>query len=178
MKWAVFLDRDGVLTEEREPVLDADKLHVFSQAPAAVKRLRDAGALAILVTNQPLVGRGKLKPETLKLIHEKLEKAVGGLDGIYFCPHAPEKEEGCPCRKPKTGMFEEAAQRFGLEPENTFMVGDSTRDILAGQRFGCKAALLVLTGNAGEDGRYVAKPDATVDDVAAAADWILENRPS
>lgn len=178
MKWAVFLDRDGVLSDEREPVLSPDKLHVFPDASGAVKRLRDAGALAILVTNQPAVGRGKVSHETLELIHDKLQKAVGGLDAVYFCPHAPEKEEDCRCRKPKTGMFEEAAQRFGLEPENTFMVGDSTRDILAGQRFGCRAALLVRTGNGGHDGRYVAKPDATVDDVGAAADWILENRPS
>lgn len=178
MKWAVFLDRDGVLSEEREPVLSPEKLHVLSCAPGAVKALRGAGALAILVTNQPLVGRGKVSPQVLKAIHEKLEGDLGGLDGVYFCPHAPEKEEDCPCRKPKTGMFDEAARRFGLEPGNTFMVGDSTRDILAGQRFGCKAALLVRTGNAGTDGRYVARPDATVDDVAAAAGWILENRPS
>lgn len=178
MKWAVFLDRDGVLNEERDPVLAVDKVHVIAGAPGAVRKLKAAGALTIMTTNQPVVGRGRLTEEKLGEIHRHMSERLGGLDAIYFCPHAPEKEEGCACRKPKTGMLRAAAERFGLEPARTFIVGDSTRDILAGKSFGCKASILVRTGNGGRDGRYVVEPDAVVDDVGAAADWILQRKPS
>jgi len=128
----------------------------------AVRKINASGYLAIVVTNQPVIARGEVSFEELQEIHNKMETLLGEqgayLDAIYFCPHHPHKGyEGertelkidCECRKPKPGMLLQAASDFNIDLENSWMVGDGENDIAAGNRAGCRTALV---GNA--DGEY------------------------
>lgn len=189
MTWGVFLDRDGVLNEEGGVVARPEDLRLLPGALDAVRRLREAGAVLAVVTNQPLVARGLVKEEVLREIHRRMEAEFAAhgapLDAVYYCPHHPETHHpeaadpkyrrDCGCRKPKTGMLEQAAKRFGVAPADWFLVGDSTRDIQAARTFGCRC-VLVRTGHGGRDGLYPAQPDAVRADVAEAAAWILAER--
>lgn len=187
--WAVFLDRDGVLNEEAGLVSSPEGLRLMSGAADAVRRLKEAGAVVVVTTNQPVVARGLVDEAGLSLIHKRLEEALaeGGasLDAVLYCPHHPEPghpeaadpryRRDCACRKPKTGMLLEAARRFGIDIKHSFMVGDSTRDVQTAKNAGCKA-ILVRTGIGGKDGKFAAEPDVVCDDIASAADWILAHR--
>lgn len=183
-RWAAFLDRDGTLIEEVGHLSAAEQLRVLPGAPEAVKRLNDAGATVVIVTNQPVVARGLIDEETLQHIHAELAARFADkgarFDAVYYCPHHPERRsEGeqryridCECRKPKPGMVLEAARRFGIDLGASFLVGDTTRDMLTARNAGCRG-VLVKTGYAGRDGLFNARPDAACDDVGAAVDWIL-----
>lgn len=183
-RWAAFLDRDGTLIEETGHLWRPEDVRIVPGAPEAVKRLNDAGALVVIVTNQPAVARGLLDEEALKELHKGLEAVFGDrgarFDAIYYCPHHPEKRpEGdprfridCECRKPKPGMLKAAAERLGIDLAASYLVGDTTRDMLTAKNAGCRG-VLVRTGYGGKDGLFNARPDAVCADVGAAADWIL-----
>lgn len=139
------------------------------------------------MTNQPVVARGMCEMEDVRRIHRKLETLLGRqgvyLDGIYFCPHHPDKgypEENpaykipCECRKPKTGMILEAAERFHIDLEESWIVGDMTMDIQTGVNAGMHTAL-VKTGKAGTDGKYDVQPEVVGDDLLDAVGKILEH---
>lgn len=189
-KWGVFLDRDGTINEEVGLVADPALLRLIPGAADAIRRLRAAGAAVIVTTNQPVVARGLLDEPGLGRVHERLEALLAAenaaVDAVLYCPHHPEKghpeaadpryRRECECRKPKPGLLLEGAGRFGLALGACYMVGDSTRDVAAGRAAGCRAALLLKTGFAGGDGTCPdAKPDAVLDDLGAAADWILQH---
>ncbi len=181
---AVFLDRDGTLIEERGPLLDPADLVLLPGVARALRRLAEAGFVRVLVTNQSAIGRGLLDRPGLDRIHASLGAALAAqgasLDAIYFCPDLP-PAVGVPTgalerRKPGAGMLLEAARDHGLALSRSFMVGDQIRDIRAGRRAGCRASLLVRTGQ-GE--RFVAQTvdyDACCADLDAAVDWILMAR--
>ena len=167
---AVFLDRDGVLNHAvvREgrpyPPRDADELRIVDGAGEALQRLRDAGYLLIVVTNQPDIARGTTTRETVDAINAKLAAALP-LDEIVVCA-----EDGdAPCKKPNPGMLLDAAQRHDVDLARSFMVGDRWRDVAAGQRAGCIALFL----DHHYDERQPEPPFVRVDSVAAAAEWIL-----
>jgi len=188
--WAVFLDRDGTLNEYAGLVANPGQLRLIPGVGSALRKLSQAGAKLLLVTNQPVVARALVDEQGLAAIHDRLQAllAVDGaaLDGIFYCPHHPETHHpeaadphyrrDCDCRKPKPGMLYAAASQFGIDLQASYMVGDSTRDIAAANAAGC-VSILVRTGSAGQDGTC---PDATadivVDNLPAAADWILEHR--
>ncbi len=178
---AVFLDRDGVIVEQRDYLNRPEDLVLLPGAAQAIVRLNRAGILAIVVTNQAGIAKGHLTLAILEAIHEWLaaELAARGarLDGIYFCPHHPQATvtqflRDCPCRKPGTGMLERARDEHGIDLSRSYLVGDATGDILAGERAGCRT-LLVTTGFAGGDERYEVTPDLVVPDLAAAVERIL-----
>jgi histidinol-phosphate phosphatase family protein len=185
-RWAVFLDRDGVLNEERGQISRAEDIALLPGAAAAVKRLKDAGALVVVATNQSAVARGWVDEDGLGVIHARLKSllAAGGgvLDGIEYCPHHPDAGEAatadpryrrdCECRKPKPGLLTAAARRWGADLSRSYFVGDSTRDIQAARAAGV-AGVLVRTGHGGKDGLHEVEPDAVADDLTGAADWIL-----
>lgn len=176
MRRAVFLDRDGVLVRQVEGYLtEVEKLELIPGAAEAVAKLRAAGFLAVLVTNQAGVAKGYLSEEELGDIHAELLRRLrergAELDGIYHCPHAP--EDGCSCRKPAPGLILRAARELGIDLARSYLVGDASTDVEAAHRAGC-FAILVKTGFAGTDGRSQEVPDAVVPDLAAAADFILE----
>ena len=183
---AVFLDRDGTLNDDRPFINCAANLELLPGAGAALRRLREAGFLLIVVTNQPVIARGEASWTELADIHRKLEwelgKADAYLDAIYVCPHhpdagfpgeRPELKIDCDCRKPATGLIDEACRDFAIDRAASWMVGDSTRDVELARRAGL-ASVLVRTGNGGKDGRYEVRPDHVVADIAAAAELIAE----
>ena len=182
---AVFLDRDGTLNEERGFLARSEDLALIAGAGLALRRLREAGFLLIVVTNQPVIARGEVTEDGLAEIHRKLERELGEadahVDAIYFCPHHPDAgvpgevaalKIACDCRKPATGLVDQACRDFAIDRTASWMVGDSTRDVELARRAGLRS-VLVRTGNGGEDGRYEVRPDHVVDDIAAAAALIL-----
>lgn len=183
---AVFLDRDGTLNDDRPFINCAANLELLPGAGAALRRLREAGFLLIVVTNQPVIARGEASWTELDDIHRKLGwelgKADAYLDAIYVCPHhpdagfpgeRPELKIDCDCRKPATGLIDEACRDFAIDRAASWMVGDSTRDVELARRAGL-TSVLVRTGNGGKDGRYEVRPDHVVADIAAAAELIAE----
>lgn len=177
---AIFLDRDGTLNKYVGFLTDIDKFELLPGVTTAIRRINEAGYLAIVVTNQPVVARGEVSVANLQRIHNKLETLLGGegayVDAIYYCPHHPDKGfEGerieykidCQCRKPKPGMLFEAARDFNIDLSNSWMIGDGKNDILAGKAAGCKTALI-------GDGNY--GQDLNVDSVQTFVEMILQGR--
>lgn len=161
---AVFLDRDGTLNRYVGFLRDIEELELMEGAAEAVKEINRSGFLAIVVTNQPVVARGEVTFEEMELIHQKLETLLGAegayLDAIYYCPHHPDKgydgevaelKMECPCRKPNPGMLLQAAKDCNIDLSESWMIGDSRSDIMAGKNAGCKTILLPdVKGGEGE----------------------------
>ncbi len=141
----VLLDRDGVINRDRPgSVCELGQFEMLPGAADAISRLSHAGYQVIVVTNQACVGRGDLSPEELTRIHRMLDQEVnaagGHLAAILVCPHTD--ADGCACRKPKPGLIEQARARYAFEPGDTWMVGDSMRDVEAALSAGCRPALV------------------------------------
>ena len=183
----IFLDRDGTINRHCGLLYKEEDFVLEDCAVEAIRKINESGMLAILVTNQPVVARGLCEIEDVERIHKKLTTLLGQegvyLDDILYCPHHPDKgypEENplykidCECRKPKTGMIEEAAARYHISLERSWMAGDTTIDIQTGKNAGLKT-VLVLTGEAGNDKKYEARPDLVCDNLLAAVEKILED---
>lgn len=142
---AVFLDRDGVLTEtivrgnRAYAPVTLDEFHLTEDAGKQVARLRAAGLLCIVFTNQPEVARGMLSREVLEAMHSRL-RAGAAVDDVFVCEHDP--AEGCECHKPRPGMIHEAAARWGISLPASFVIGDRWRDVEAGRAVGCYTVLI------------------------------------
>jgi D-glycero-D-manno-heptose 1,7-bisphosphate phosphatase len=172
----VILDRDGTIIIEKDHLSDPDAVELIRGAGAALRRLADLGLGLVVLTNQSGIGRGLFDLVRLDAIHARLEALLAAegvrLAGIYFCPHHP--EEGCACRKPRTGLLERAARELGFEPRRAFVVGDMASDVGLGSAVGA-TTLLVRTGHgAREAERGSACPDYVVGDLADAA-ALIEN---
>lgn len=158
---AVFLDRDGVINREVNLLNRPEQMELIEGAAEAIRLINQKGYLAIVVTNQPVIARNLCSLEELDIIHQTLETRLGQehayLNAIYFCPHHPdsgypeERKEykiPCHCRKPEPGMLLQAAEDWNIYLEQSFMIGDSERDVQAGERAGVKRSLLVETNRA------------------------------
>lgn len=147
MKPCVFFDRDGTLIEERNYLSDPEQVALLPGAAEAVRRAREAGFLAVVLTNQSGVGRGYFRMEDVEAVHRRMQELLAAegarLDAIYVCPHAP--EEDCSCRKPRTGLVELAARELGIDLPRSWMIGDKAADIEMARNAGMRGAL-VLTG--------------------------------
>jgi histidinol-phosphate phosphatase family protein len=141
---AVFLDRDGTLIQDVGYPRDPRQVRLLPGAVPALASLKERGFSLVLVSNQSGIGRGLVTSEEAGRIHARLVSCLAEcgvqLDAAYYCPHAP--EECCPCRKPSPAMLLRAAERLGLAPARSFMVGDKASDVEAGKRAGCRAILL------------------------------------
>ncbi len=181
---AIFLDRDGTINIYKGLVWNEEDFELYPFASEAISIINRSGYLAIVITNQPVVARGLCEIEDIENIHKKLKTLLGRegvfLDDIRFCPHHPDKgypEENpaykipCHCRKPDIGMVEECAKKYNIDLSQSWFVGDTTMDIRTGKNAGTKTAL-VLTGEAGKDGKYSDLPDYTCDNVLEAVKWI------
>jgi len=151
---AVFIDRDGTISEEVGYVNHVSRYRVFPFAAEAVRALHEAGWLAVLVTNQAGVARGYFAEEIIGQVHgvlaAELEKGGARLDAVYYCPHHPSVGEppyrlDCDCRKPRPGLIHEAARRFRLDLAGCWMVGDRYSDVVLARNAGVRSAF-VLTG--------------------------------
>lgn len=152
---AIFLDRDGTINKYVGFLRKPDQLELLPGVAEAIRIINTAGYLCVVVTNQPVLARGEVTVSELNDIHNKMETLLGlegaYVDAIYYCPHHPDRgypqevkelKIECECRKPKPGLLLQAAKRFHIDLENSWMVGDSKDDILAGKNAGCKTCLL------------------------------------
>ena len=152
---AIFLDRDGTINRHNDFIKKPDEMELIEGAAEAIKRINDSGFLAILITNQPVIARGDCSLEELQQIHNRLERLLGEkhayLDDIFFCPHHPDKgfegerleyKTACECRKPKPGLIIEAAGKYNINLNESYMIGDSQSDVLAGENANCKTGLI------------------------------------
>jgi D-glycero-D-manno-heptose 1,7-bisphosphate phosphatase len=150
MQPAIFLDRDGVIIENREEyVREWSDVTIYPQALRALARLRSKPYQIIIVTNQSVIGRGIIAPQVAEAINQRLVQEIvqagGRVDGIFMCPHAP--QENCACRKPKPGLFFQAAGQMDIDLSRSILIGDSLSDLAAGQAAGIRQVALVLTGH-------------------------------
>ncbi|MBK0402167.1 HAD family hydrolase [Adhaeribacter sp. BT258] len=163
---AVFLDRDGVLNVERgEYTFRTEEFEVLAGVPEALKLLKEAGYLLIVVTNQGGIAKGLYTKAAVLACHEKLQQACGNrLDALYFAPSHPSVSESL-SRKPDSLMLEKAIARFNISTENSWLVGDRKRDLEAAARVGVKSILV------GEEETY--SHPVRENDLLAAAKFIL-----
>ena len=159
---AIFLDRDGTINKYVGFLRNIDDFELIDGVTEAIKYINQSSYLAIVVTNQPVIARGEVSWEELNEIHMKMETLLGKdgayIDGIYICPHHPDKGfEGerpeykfdCECRKPKPGLLLQAAKDFNIDLSQSIMIGDSERDVEAGQNAGCRESLKIGTNKNG-----------------------------
>ena len=184
---AIFLDRDGTMNVSKGFISNADDLELIPGTIEAIKAINKSGALAIVITNQPVIARGECSFEELHNIHNKLKTLLGEkgafVDDIFYCPHHPDKGfEGevpelkfdCECRKPKTGMIDEAVKKYNIDLSKSYMVGDSTMDLELARNAGVKS-VLVDTGFAGNDGKYDRICDIEAKDLLDAIEKIIKD---
>jgi D-glycero-D-manno-heptose 1,7-bisphosphate phosphatase len=183
---AVFLDRDGTINEQMGYINHISRFHLLPGAAEAIQLLNDNRIPVIVVSNQSGLARGYFSRELLDAVHEKMERLLAEqgarVDGVYFCPHHPEaaKEEfrrHCSCRKPGTGMLEQAAKEMNLDLQHSFLVGDRWTDLRCAAKAGC-TPVLVLTGYGRGDYRFVGpgqdvQPEFVGEDLLQAATWIV-----
>lgn len=140
-KKAVLVDRDDTLCPNVPYCDNPSKIHVFPDVPEALGRLKRAGFLVLMVTNQSGIGRGYFGyPEFESVTHELISqiRAGGGeIDDVFFCPHSP--DDHCSCRKPDTGMGRWAIEKYDLDPAECWMIGDKDIDLEFGRRLGMKS---------------------------------------
>jgi histidinol-phosphate phosphatase family protein len=160
-RWGVFLDRDGTLLHLVPYLDDPARARLYAGVGPALKRLSDAGAALVLVTNQSGIARGYFSRKQVDAVHGRLEALLARhgvtLDAIEVCPHHPDVTGRCDCRKPAPGMILRAAKRLGIDPGASWTIGDNASDLGAARAAGTRAAL-VLTGygrrtRAGREGR-------------------------
>lgn len=134
----VILDRDGTVIKHRHYLTRPEDVELIPGVAAGLRTLMNLPLGLLLVTNQSVVGRGKLTEAGLEAIHDRLRDLLAAegvrIDGIYVCPHQP--EDDCACRKPKTGLVDRAARELGFSPRESFLVGDNTCDIALGSACG------------------------------------------
>ena len=177
---AVFLDRDGVINENRADYVKSWAEFVF--LPNVFQPLRDLaqnGLDVVLVSNQSIIARRILSREQVDAINQcmlaEIERQGGRIDSIYYCPHRP--DEGCACRKPRPGMLFRAARDRGLDLSHSYLIGDAVSDVQAGLAAGCRVAM-VLTGRGHEQVQLLHPHEQplvhVVADLAEAVCWVLD----
>jgi len=171
VKAAVFLDRDGVINRSivrngrPYPPQRLEDLEILPGVQEALERLKVAGFATVVVTNQPDVARGRQTREVVEAMHSHLAELLS-LDEFRVCYH--DDQDGCSCRKPKPGLL---MQTPIYDLARSVMVGDRWRDVEAGRRAGCRAAVLIDYDYAGEE--LTAEPDVRFRSLAESVDWIL-----
>ena len=189
LQMAVFLDRDGTLNREVDHLKTPEQLDLLPGVEQAIRRLNHSDYRVCVVTNQPVIARGECSVDGLRQIHNKLETLLGRsgafVDRIYYCPHHPDKgydgeipelKIDCQCRKPKTGMIDAAVDELNIDRGMSWVVGDTTSDLLAANSAGMRS-ILVETGYAGLEQKYWVTPDYIVPDLPSAVDFILDGYP-
>lgn len=170
---AVFLDRDGTLIEEVNYLHRVGDLRIFPATADALRSLKDAGYLLIVVTNQSGIGREVYGECDMRGIHELMQEKLDGLiDAFYFCPHLP--CDGCHCRKPALGMIESAMADFEIDITRSWMVGDKRIDIETGLAANMQTALVLTGYGASHEATLETQPNVIVEEIGAAAAAIIE----
>jgi D-glycero-D-manno-heptose 1,7-bisphosphate phosphatase len=188
----IFLDRDGTVNEEVEYLSSPKNLRLIPGAARAIREANELGFRVFIVTNQSGVARGFFTEEDVRLVNAELLRLLklegASIDAVYYCPHLPQSASAtgpidprylldCDCRKPKTGMFEQAAKEFDIDFRSSFVVGDRLSDMKAGNNIGARS-ILVLTGYGLQAAEVITEHDAHIDytapDLAGAMAYIKQ----
>jgi D-glycero-D-manno-heptose 1,7-bisphosphate phosphatase len=173
----VFLDRDGTIIEDTHFISRPEDVRVLPGAAEAIARLNASGIPVVVVTNQSGIGRGYFTPAEYERVNERiaaeLEKAGARIDAVYHCPHAPNGDDPCPCRKPGTALFAEALERFAVPGSRAAFVGDKVRDVSPALPFGGTSYLLVTPATTAEDVEWAEREAQTAASLAEAVDRML-----
>jgi len=184
MQKIIFIDRDGVINKDPggwtryNYVTKWDEFFFIDGSIEALKRLKKAGYRIYLISNQGGISKGYFAQKDLNGINRKMlaeiKRGGGKIDQLYYCPH--HDLDNCECRKPKTGLIEQAIRKKRVDIKNTFIIGDSLRDIEAGKRMDMKT-ILVLSGKTSlsEIESWSIQPDCIKKDLLEAVEWILKN---
>ncbi|MBR6240528.1 MAG: HAD family hydrolase [Lentisphaeria bacterium] len=186
MRPACFFDRDGVIIEEADYIHDPSLVKLCPFAADAIRAMHDAGRLVVIVSNQSGIARGYFTVDDLHKVDARMKELLANegasVDGAYYCLHhkkgvVPEYTCDCDCRKPKPGLFLQAAKELGIDLAESFMIGDKESDLEAGINAGCRGVALVRTGH-GVHQNIEAIPQAVdVHDVLSAAKELLARYP-
>ena len=187
MQRAVFIDRDGTISEEVGYINHPSRFRVFPYSAAAIKLLNDSGWLAIVVTNQAGVARGYFAEDMIQTVHDALKQEMAGtdarIDAIYYCAHHPSVGEppyriDCDCRKPKPGLIRRAAEEFDIDLARSWMIGDRYSDIELARNAGINAAFVMSGYGRGEwehqRHNWAHQPDLTANHLLEAVKRIVE----
>ena len=182
---AVFLDRDGTLVVDKDCLRTEDGLELLPGAAEAVHELNQHGWRAVVVTNQPVVAKGWCSEAGLRVIHNKMEMLLSQqhafVDRIYYCPHHPDKgfpgerpelKIACRCRKPGTGMIDQAVTDLNIDLTQSWLIGDTTTDIQTARNAGLRS-ILVRSGSGGHDAKHKAQPDFVFDSIREAVQFVV-----
>ena len=173
---AVFLDRDGTLIEDPGYIRDPDHVRLLPGAAAAIRRLNGAGLAAIVVSNQSGIARGLVTLEQYQRTEQRLDELLARegsrLEGHYICPHLPEVNGPCECRKPGTLLYRQAAERFGIDLSQSWWVGDRLRDVLPAEALGGRGIVVGTTEPKGVESRRFLRAG----DLAGAVELVLGAR--
>jgi D-glycero-D-manno-heptose 1,7-bisphosphate phosphatase len=186
MKGAVFLDRDGTVSEEVGYVNHIDRFKVYPWTADAIRKLNDAGTPVFLITNQSGVARGYFPEDLVKEVHRRLNEALAPngafLNGTYYCPHHPEGRKAayrmfCDCRKPAPGMLLRASRDHGIDLTRSYMIGDRYLDLETGFRVGARGVLVLSGYGKGEyeyqRDQWPRPPDHVARNLADAVEYVL-----
>jgi len=185
----VFLDRDGVINEEPGPILSPEKFLFIPRSIEAVALITQKPWQPLLISNQAILARKQVSPSEFDAICDKmisgLEAGGGKIDDYFYCFHHPDWNNGvpsatplsCGCRKPQTGLFDQAAKKHGARPESSVYIGDKTVDFEAAFRWNM-FSIGVRTGHGGKDGKCEREPNVWVDDLYDAVQWLIRTFPS
>ncbi len=185
-KPAVFVDRDGTINEQMGYINHVSRFRILPRVPQAIRMLNRDGFLVIVVSNQSGVARGYYPLDLVETVHRlmvsRITERQGNIDGVFFCPHhpagsVPEFSRDCDCRKPKTGLIEQAAKSFEIDLPRSFVVGDMCTDIELAHEPDSKG-VLVKTGYGLGEIEYtlahkIAKPAHIAEDLLDAVRWIV-----
>ncbi len=186
MKAGVLLDRDGTINEQMGYINHISRFVMLPDAAPAIKLLNDHNIPVAVVTNQSGLARGYFPEELLDQVHDKMHKSLAEVaahvDGVFICPHHPEAKEekyraDCNCRKPKTGLFDQASDALDLDLHRSYMVGDRWSDLKAAVQCGA-VPVLVLTGYGAGDFEYIGptqdvQPAYVAGNLTEAVEWII-----
>jgi D-glycero-D-manno-heptose 1,7-bisphosphate phosphatase len=185
---AVFIDRDGTISEEVGYINHVSRFRLFPYAPAAIKRLNENGWLAIVITNQAGVARGYFSEDTIQAVHDamtnELKSNGAQLDAVYYCAHHPSVGEppyrfDCDCRKPKPGLISRAAKNFDIDLKKSWMVGDRYSDVELARNAGVKSMFVLSGYGRGEwehqRASWTEQPDLVAEDLLEAVRLIVSS---
>ena len=186
---AVFIDRDGTINQEKGHLAHAEDFELLPGVASAIRSLNKSGILALVITNQPVIARGESTFEEMDRIHRRMETLLARegayVDGIFVCPHHPDKgfrgeiaelKIPCGCRKPATGLLDQACGLFSIDLKRSWFIGDTTLDIECARRAGIPS-ILVQTGAAGKDGKFPTTPDLIVAGLPEAVSEVIARTP-
>ena len=188
MNRAIFMDRDGTVSDEVGYLNHVSRLRVFPWTARAIRAVNESPLLAVLVTNQAGVARGYFKEEMIGAVHdrlvEELEREGARLDAIYYCPHHPTAGEppyrqDCQCRKPRPGLLLRAAEEHGLDLASSYVIGDKYSDVQLAHAVGA-SGVLVLTGYGRgeyeyERAKWAREPEHVAETLLDAVEWALSD---